>query len=111
MADAHAHADRVCICSSCSLFDTYVDPMEPEVSDGDKADKSKKDKSTAPSASGASVAELLTEMVTSGSSTPKKSKPAQRRIFGLDMRAAVIVNALAMLTFFVVHCTWVTSMA
>ncbi|KAN0124131.1 Oligosaccharyl transferase STT3 subunit [Lactarius tabidus] len=75
------------------------------------ADKSKKDKSTAPSASGTSVAELLTEMVTSGSSTPKKAKPAQRRIFGLDTRAAVIVNALARLTFFVVHCTWVTSMA
>ncbi|KAN0128859.1 glycosyltransferase [Lactarius tabidus] len=81
------------------------------VSDGDKVDKSKKDKSTAPSASGTSVAELLTEMVTSGSSTPKKAKPAQRRIFGLDMRAAVIVHALARLTFFVVHCTWVTSMA
>ncbi|KAN0132809.1 glycosyltransferase [Lactarius tabidus] len=104
----------VCVSAAVALssvFDTYIDPMEPEVSDGDKADESKKDKSTASSASGASVAELLTEMVTSGSSAAKKAKPAQRGIFGLDTRAAVIVNAMAMLTFFVLHCTWVTSMA
>lgn len=104
----------VCVSAAVALssvFDTYIDPMEPEVSGGDKADESKKDKSTATPASGASVAELLTEMVTSGSSTTKKAKPAQRGIFGLDTRVAVIVNALALLSFFVVHCTWVTSMA
>ena len=94
-----------------SLFDTYIDPTEPEVSESDKADSSKKDKSTAATWSGASVAELLTEMVTSSPSSTKNSKPAQRGIFGLDTRAAVIVNALGMLLFFVVHCTWATSMA
>ena len=104
----------VCVSAAVALssvFDTYIDPMEPEVPDGDKADASKKDKSSATPASGASVAELLTEMVTSSSTTTKKAKPAQRGIFGLDTRAVVITNALAMLLFFVVHCTWVTSMA
>ena len=102
----------VCVSAAVALssvFDTYIDPMEPEVLDGDKPDASKKS-SVAP-ASGASVAELLTDMVTSGSSATKKAKPAQRGIFGLDTRAAVILNALAMLLFFVVHCTWVTSVA
>ncbi|KAH9034583.1 Oligosaccharyl transferase STT3 subunit [Lactarius pseudohatsudake] len=104
----------VCVSAAVALssvFDTYIDPTEPEVSDGDKVDASKKDKSAATPASGASVVELLTEMVTSGPSTTKKAKPAQRGIFGLDTRAAVIVNALGMLLFFVMHCTWVTSVA
>jgi dolichyl-diphosphooligosaccharide--protein glycosyltransferase len=104
----------VCVSAAVALssvFDTYIDPMEPEVSDGDKADPSKKDKSAATPASGASVAELLTEMVTSSPSATKKTKPKQRGIFGLDTRAYVIMNALAMLLFFVVHSTWVTSVA
>ncbi|KAH8995063.1 Oligosaccharyl transferase STT3 subunit [Lactarius hatsudake] len=104
----------VCVSAAVALssvFDTYIDPMEPEVSDGDKVEASKKDKSAATPASGASVVELLTEMVTSGPSTTKKSKPSQRGIFGLDTRAVVIVNALGMLLFFVMHCTWVTSVA
>ncbi|KAH8991717.1 Oligosaccharyl transferase STT3 subunit [Lactarius akahatsu] len=104
----------VCVSAAVALssvFDTYIDPTEPEVSDGDKVDASKKDKSAATPASGASVVGLLTEMVTSGPSTTKKAKPTQRGIFGLDTRAAVIVNALGMLLFFVMHCTWVTSVA
>ncbi|KAH9986656.1 Oligosaccharyl transferase STT3 subunit [Russula compacta] len=104
----------VCVSAAVALssvLDTYIDPIEPDVPEADKADTAKKDKLTTTPASGASVAELLTDMVTSGSSTAKKAKPARRGIFGLDTRGAVILNALGMLLFFVVHCTWVTSNA
>jgi dolichyl-diphosphooligosaccharide--protein glycosyltransferase len=50
-------------------------------------------------------------MVTSGGTADKKAKPSRRGIIGLDTRGAVILNALGMLLFFVVHCTWVTSSA
>ncbi|KAI0296560.1 Oligosaccharyl transferase STT3 subunit-domain-containing protein [Multifurca ochricompacta] len=95
----------VCVSAAVALssvFDTYIDPTEPEVTEDDKTDVAKKDKSASTPASGATVAELLTDM---------KAKPAQRGIVGLDTRGAVILNALGMLLFFVVHCTWVTSNA
>jgi len=104
----------VCVSAAVALssvLDTYIDPMEPDVSEGDKVDAAKKDKSTTTPASNASVAELLMEMVTRGSPSGKKAKTARRGIFGLDTRGAVIMNALGMLLFFVVHCTWVTSTA
>ncbi len=104
----------VCVSAAIALssvFDTYIDPTEPELPGGDKADPSKKDKAAAPPASSGSVVELLKTMVTPGNPGTKKNKPAQRGIFGLDTRAAVIMNALGMLVFFVVHCTWVTSVA
>jgi hypothetical protein len=64
----------VCVSAAVALsnvFDTYINPMEPEVLDGDKADESKKEKSTAPSASGTFGVEFLTGMVTSGLLRPK----------------------------------------
>ena len=104
----------VCVAAAVALssvLDTYIDPMEPDLSEGDKADAAKKDKSTTAPASSASVAELLVDMVTSSNPAGKKAKPARRGIFGFDTRIAVIMNALGMLLFFVVHCTWVTSTA
>ena len=104
----------VCVSAAVALssvFDTYIDPTEPEAPEGDKVDAAKKDKPTATAASSASVAELLADMVTPGSSGSKKAKPVKRGIFGLDTRGAVILNALGLLVFFVVHCTWVTSNA
>ncbi|THH17449.1 hypothetical protein EW146_g3357 [Bondarzewia mesenterica] len=108
-----------------SLLDTYIDPTEPDVpeeakevsdsasvsSSGD-AKKAKRDKA-APSASGASVAQLLSGIVGQSSiaSTKKGAAPKQKGIFGLDTRFAVVFNALCMLLFFVMHCTWVTSNA
>jgi len=104
----------VCVSAAVALssvLDTYIDPMEPDTSEGDNVDATKKDKSITTTASGASVAELLADMVTSGASASKRAKPARRGIVGLDTRGAVILNALGMLLFFVVHCTWVTSTA
>jgi dolichyl-diphosphooligosaccharide--protein glycosyltransferase len=104
----------VCVSAAVALssvLDTYIDPMEPDLSEGEKVDSTKKDKSTITPASSASVAELLVDMVTPGNTSGKKAKPARRGIIGLDTRGAVIMNALGMLLFFVVHCTWVTSTA
>ncbi|KAH9958806.1 Oligosaccharyl transferase STT3 subunit [Russula dissimulans] len=104
----------VCVSAAVALssvLDTYIDPMEPDTSEGENVDAAKKDKSTTTAASGASVAELLADMVTPGSSPSKRVKPVRRGIAGLDTRGAVILNALGMLLFFVVHCTWVTSTA
>ncbi|KAF8470328.1 Oligosaccharyl transferase STT3 subunit [Russula ochroleuca] len=104
----------VCVSAAVALssvLDTYIDPMQPDLSEGDKVDGTKKDKSTTTLASSTSVAELLTDMVKSGGSADKRTKPARRGIIGLDTRGAVILNALGMLLFFVVHCTWVTSSA
>jgi dolichyl-diphosphooligosaccharide--protein glycosyltransferase len=104
----------VCVSAAVALssvLDTYIDPMQPDLSEGDKVDGTKKDKSTTTPASSASVAELLAEMVTSSGTADKKAKPSRRGIIGLDTRGAVILNALGMLLFFVVHCTWVTSSA
>jgi dolichyl-diphosphooligosaccharide---protein glycosyltransferase len=104
----------VCVSAAVALssvLDTYIDPMQPDLSESDKVDGTKKDKSTATLAPSTSVAELLTDMVKSGGSADKKIKPGRRGIIGLDTRGAVILNALGMLLFFVVHCTWVTSSA
>jgi dolichyl-diphosphooligosaccharide--protein glycosyltransferase len=83
----------VCVSAAVALssvFDTYIDPMEPEVSGGDKADASKKDKSSATPASGASVAELLTEMVTSA--PPPQRKPSPRNEGSLGSTRALLLS-------------------
>ncbi|TFY78086.1 hypothetical protein EWM64_g5924 [Hericium alpestre] len=105
----------VCVAAAIALstlFDTYIDPLEPETIDKvaagteDSNKKAKKEKAAAPSTSTASVSELLARTV----SAPSKGKK-QRGIFGLDTRFAVIFNALGLLFFFVLHSTWVTSTA
>lgn len=104
----------VCVSAAVALssvFDTFIDPTEAEAPEVDKADAAKKDKSAATAPSSTSVADFLADVVTPGSSVNKKSKPARRGIIGLDTRGAVILNALGMLVYFVVHCTWVTSNA
>lgn len=78
--------------------------------------KSKKEKASA--APSSALSELVSTVadstalsdVLNGPSTTKKAK-ATRGVFGLDTRLIVIVNALCMLVFFVLHCTWVTSNA
>ena len=119
----------VCVAAAVafsSLLDTYIDPTEPEVpeekeeaestsvvSSADGAKKAKKDKA-APSSTGTSVGDLISGIMgqSSGKSSHKKgAAPKEKGIFGVDTRIAVIFNAVCMLLFFVVHCTWVTSNA
>lgn len=112
----------VCVASAIalsSLLDTYIDPTEPaaeeETNDAVSVagsetpspapKKSKKANTTA--AASTSKGALSEFMASTNSTGPTKPKG----IFGLDARLVVILNTLGMLSFFVFHCTWVTSSA
>ncbi|KAI0058866.1 Oligosaccharyl transferase STT3 subunit [Artomyces pyxidatus] len=114
----------VCVSAAVAMstvLDTYIDPQEPDapVEEGEEttgvsehnpdaaSKKAKKEKAAAASTSGASVTDIISGIVTPG----KKGSQKQSGIFGMDTRAAVLMNAIGMLLFFVVHCTWVTSNA
>ncbi|KAI9062739.1 glycosyltransferase family 66 protein [Trametes sanguinea] len=124
----------VCVAAAVafsSLLDTYVDPVEPNVSNGaalsTEVDAAADSPASIPSASGgptptapskkakkavsadSSSSGLASGIVAAISPSGKGDKP--RGIFGLDTRALVLVNALGMLLFFVLHCTYVTSSA
>ncbi|KIP03820.1 glycosyltransferase family 66 protein [Phlebiopsis gigantea 11061_1 CR5-6] len=102
----------VCVAAAIafsSLLDTYIDPSEPaptaaEAIEDDSAsqDVTKKVKKAAPPPP-MGFMEFLSTL--SGNT----SRP--RGIFGLNSRLVVLLNALGMLVFFVVHCTWVTANA
>jgi dolichyl-diphosphooligosaccharide---protein glycosyltransferase len=104
-----------------SLFDTYIDPAEPTVSQEVGASEtntassatappatSKKAKKAAAAAAHTSSS-ALGDLVSSV--TGSSGKKGNKGIFGLDTRLIVVFNALCMLLFFVFHCTWVTATA
>ena len=117
----------VCVAAAValsSLLDTYIDPQEPEVpqnapepsffgtsnagdASASAATPSKKVKKAATQATPNSTIGDIVSNVTSA----KKRDKVKRGVFGLDTRFAVIFNAVCMLLFFVMHCTWVTSSA
>jgi dolichyl-diphosphooligosaccharide--protein glycosyltransferase len=118
----------VCVAAAVafsSLLDTYIDPTEPDVdvkSEGQTSVPStpsvqgttlstsaqkKAKKAAATQASSASASGDFVAAITTKKSHASKAKG----IFGLDTRFAVIFNAIGMLSFFVFHCTWVTSSA
>lgn len=115
-----------------SLLDTYIDPVEPEVSaapvqqteaDSSAAADTPANGSSAGagSATGSKKAKKAGAIEASTSSglasgiaaaiSPSGKSAKPRGIFGLDTRTLVIANALGMLLFFVLHCTYVTSTA
>ena len=105
----------VCVAAAVafsSLLDTYIDPTEPEVQDAapaTDADSAPADPS-APSKKAKKAAATESSLASGiAAAIDPKSKP--RGIFGLDTRALVVFNALGMLFFFVMHCTYVTSSA
>ncbi|TBU45418.1 oligosaccharyl transferase STT3 subunit [Dichomitus squalens] len=119
----------VCVAAAVafsSLLDTYIDPVEPEVSEvavpvtgGDSsaaspatvdgAVSSKKAKKAAAAVADASSTGIASGIVAAIGGQSKS--PKARGIFGLDTRFLIVVNALGMLLFFVLHCTYVTSSA
>ncbi|KAH9851849.1 oligosaccharyl transferase STT3 subunit [Lenzites betulinus] len=118
----------VCVAAAVafsSLLDTYADPVEPAVSEGPavvgEADNTADSPASGPSAGAAAAVPSKKAKKTATADTSsglasgivaaigKNDKP--RGIFGLDSRALVIFNALGMLMFFVLHCTYVTSSA
>ncbi|KAI3611632.1 oligosaccharyl transferase subunit [Moniliophthora roreri] len=108
-----------------SLLDTYIDPTVPEVPEEEKSDTDSANGATTPakkakkgtqdsSAVVAALDDIVSATVAeaaSDSSKAKTSKPKTKGIWGFDTRLAVILNAVGMLSFFVFHCTWVTSNA
>ncbi|KAH9940753.1 oligosaccharyl transferase STT3 subunit [Epithele typhae] len=105
----------VCVAAAVafsSLLDTYIDPTEPEavagapVTEVDAEPASKKDKEKKKTAA---VSESGLASSFAAAIDPKSTKA--RGIFGLDTRLVVVFNALGMLFFFVMHCTYVTSSA
>ncbi|KAI0630896.1 oligosaccharyl transferase STT3 subunit [Trametes polyzona] len=118
----------VCVAAAVafsSLLDTYVDPVEPAVSE--EVAPSAEDSTAASPASGTDAASTSgkkgkkaagTDASSSGLASglvaalsPAEKSRKSRGIFGIDTRALVIFNALGMLLFFVLHCTYVTSSA
>lgn len=112
----------VCVAAAIafsSLLDTYIDPTEPDVppedvpvadsgvQDSASVATSKASKKAPPPPPGdlgpGSFIEFLSKFA-GGTSKP-------RGIFGLHSRVVVLANAIGMLIFFVLHCTWVTSNA
>lgn len=123
-----------------SLLDTYLDPSEPDVaqpgestqaattngSNGatqgassstpapSKKAKKNKEKET-PAVAGGALGELVSGVASSAAAAAHASgdtvSKSSKGIFGLDTRFSVLLNAVCLLLFFVVHCTWVTSNA
>jgi dolichyl-diphosphooligosaccharide---protein glycosyltransferase len=114
----------VCVTSAValsSLLDTYIDATVPDTPVGDsKSDaasgtngpttpsqsskKAKKSAAAQPSPSG----QLFTPATPSFKDAKSRGK---KGIYSPDTRLVVVFNAFLMLSFFVAHCTWVTSNA
>lgn len=114
----------VCVAAAIalsSLLDVYLNPVEPDEGDAaatqpaknapaapavDSASSStsKKGKKAAATTASSPLADFVS--VATG-----KSSPSTRGIFGIDTRLVVVFNTLWMLSFFVFHCTYVTSTA
>ena len=103
----------VCVAAAIafsSLLDTYIDPVEPEVVEDEQeaepptpADPKKTKKPPTPPSP--FIGEFISKFTAAGAG----EKP--HGVFGLHTRAAVLMQAIGMLLFFVLHCTWVTSNA
>lgn len=104
----------VCVAAAIafsSLLDTFLNPNEPAVSEEEEQEDSttsadpKRAKKAPPPAPTTPLGDLIAKF-----STPVQGgKP--HGVFGLNTRAVVLLNALGMLIFFVLHCTWVTANA
>jgi dolichyl-diphosphooligosaccharide--protein glycosyltransferase len=120
----------VCVSAAVAvstLLDTYIDPTEPDISENTSVANTAASKSTgsttiptqtkkAKKAAAAAAAQgpgtgTLNDLVAATTPTKAGEAAKQKGIFGLDTRFAVILNTLGMLSFFVYHCTWVTSNA
>ncbi|KAG5640722.1 hypothetical protein DXG03_007426 [Asterophora parasitica] len=125
----------VCVTSAVALstlLDTFIDPIEPEITDDAQSESGASTTSSVPGTNGAaSTAPTATSAAASkkakkaapaassepglklsdvfASSTVKTSRP--RGIYGLDTRVMIVFNTTLVLAFFVSHCTWVTSSA
>jgi dolichyl-diphosphooligosaccharide--protein glycosyltransferase len=119
----------VCVASAIALshlLDTYLDSTEPGSEIESEPPSTAASGASTPAipastpskkgkkGSAAALTPNLSEMVatiTSPADKPKKSSTRSKGIYNFDSRFAVILNAFGLLSFFVFHCTWVTSTA
>lgn len=100
-----------------TLLDTYMDPQEPEEAAEEvtapAAAAAKKEKEKSAAESSGSIFDAVSSVADSTAlgRALNADKKTSRGIFGIDSRIMVVFNTLAMLVFFVHHCTWVTSSA
>ncbi|KIO34235.1 glycosyltransferase family 66 protein [Tulasnella calospora MUT 4182] len=106
----------VCVAAAIALstlLDVYVDPVEP-VEQGEATAGSSDNSTTGTTGSvgkkaGKKAADASTDSTPSATQTTPAAKKAG--IFGLDTRILTVANVILLLSFFVYHCTWVTSNA
>ncbi|KZT21014.1 glycosyltransferase family 66 protein [Neolentinus lepideus HHB14362 ss-1] len=116
----------VCVASAVGLsqlIDTFMDPREPDVGEEEEKEDgssttatpskkaAKKEKNAAPVTGVGAIDDIVSTLSIAGGLEKDKSAKAKTGIFGLDTRMVVLFNTAAMLLFFVLHCTWVTSNA
>lgn len=98
----------VCVAAAIALstlLDVYVDPVEP-VEEGEAAAGSSASSNTDATSNAGKKAGKKTDVSTGSAPAAQKAG-----IFGLDTRILTIANVILLLSFFVHHCTWVTSNA
>ncbi|TEB04484.1 oligosaccharyl transferase STT3 subunit [Coprinellus micaceus] len=100
-----------------SLLDVYLNPVEPDEEQDAVAQPAKSGPAdAAPSTASSKKAKKAAAASSSPladfvSAASGKSTSSTRGIFGIDTRLVVVFNTLWMLSFFVFHCTYVTSTA
>ena len=102
----------VCVAAAIafsSLLDAYIDPVEPTATSDDAPGDESTSQDSAKKAKKAPPPQPIGFMEFLSTLSGNTSKP--RGIFGVPNRVIVILNAVGMLVFFVVHCTWVTANA
>lgn len=112
----------VCVAAAVSLsslLDTYLDPYEPKETE-EELDVSEVGPPATPSPpvtgapnNASASAKRAKKAASSVGPSVQVSSLSKRKfgIFGIDSRIMVVVNTCALLIFFVLHCTYVTSSA
>ena len=95
-----------------SIFETYLDPVEPEREEPQEVIAEGNDTETLAAAMNATPLKK-SKKAASPSSTPQRRSKAKfvPGIYGLDTRLAPVAAFTFLLCIFVLHCTWVTSTA
>ena len=105
----------VCVAAAVaisSIFETYLDPVEPEREEPQEVIAEGNDTETLAAAMNATPLKK-SKKAASPSSTPQRRSKAKfvPGIYGLDTRLAPVAAFTFLLCIFVLHCTWVTSTA
>ena len=116
----------VCVASAIALstlLDTYVDPTRPPAQDEDQGKTgstdesstptilSKKAKKAAATAAATPTSSAAIDFLSATAAISNGGSARPRGIFDLDTRFMITLHMTFLLSFFVLHCTWVTASA